>query len=437
MKILVCVLAFTMITAGIVVYAAADRYQGQSLPEESVVDGESVPDAENAAMEERTDDIKTGQMATEASAEDTGTTEVAAVDMTADNVIGQRAAGIVGQMTVEQKVAQMFFVTPEQLTGGGTVTAAGDDMRAALDRYPVGGIVFFAKNLQNPEQTKDMLKILQEHVMQSQAVPVFLGVDEEGGRVLRVGSNSAFGVERIRAMGMLAVQQDTEVVYDAAAAIGAYLSDLGFNVDFAPDADVITNEANQVIGDRSFGSDPEVVSDMAWAYTEGLHEHGILACYKHFPGHGGTVEDSHSGYAYSYKTLEELGETELVPFQDGCDKGIEFVMVSHVSAPNVTGSDVPATLSEELVTGLLREGMGYQGIIITDSMNMGAVSEHYTPQDAAVMAVQAGCDMLLMSDYFEPSYNAVLDAVADGRIPMEDIDASVIRIVETKIKMMQ
>lgn len=427
-KILIYILFFTLIAAGIVVYAATDRCQKTQDTEKSRFDdlGQGI-----------TGGIQGQSVADEGISEDMAVMETAAEDLSSKEMLRRQAAEIVSQMTVEQKVAQIFFVTPELLTGEETVTAAGDDIKAALDRYPVGGIVFFAKNLQNPEQTKDMLKILQEYVMQSQAVPVFLGVDEEGGRVLRVGSNSAFGVERIRAMGVLAAQQDTEVAYDAAAAIGAYLSDLGFNVDFAPDADVITNEANQVIGDRSFGSDPAVVSDMAWAYTEGLHEHGILACYKHFPGHGGTVEDSHSGYAYSYKTLEELGETELVPFQDGCDKGIEFIMVSHVSAPNVTGSDIPATLSGELVTGLLREGMGYQGIVITDSMNMGAVSEHYTPQDAAVMAVQAGCDMLLMSDFFEPSYNAVLDAVADGRIPMEDIDASVIRIVETKIKMMQ
>ena len=190
-----------------------------------------------------------------------------------------------------------------------------------------------------------------------------------------------------------------------------------------------------MIGDRSFGSDPDVVADMAWAYREGLHEHGILACYKHFPGHGGTVEDSHTGYAYSYKTLEELREIELVPFQSGCEKGIDLIMVSHVSTPNITGSDLPATLSSELVTDLLRGEMGYQGIIITDSMNMGAVSEHYSPQDAAVMAVQAGCDMLLMSDFFELSYNAVLDAVMDGRIREEDIDVSVSRIIDAKLKL--
>lgn len=234
-------------------------------------------------------------------------------------------------------------------------------------------------------------------------------------------------------MGVLAEQNDTEVIHTAASTIGTYLSDLGFNVDFAPDTDVITNEANQVIGDRSFGSDPSVVADMAWAYRKGLHEHGILACYKHFPGHGGTIEDSHNGYAYSYKTLEELKEIELVPFQSGCDKGIDFIMVSHVSTPNITGSDIPATLSRQIVTDLLRQEMGYQGIIITDSLNMGAVSEHYSPQEAAVMAVQAGCDMLLMSDYFEPSYSAVLDAVADGRIREEDIDASVSRIIEAKL----
>lgn len=443
-RILILLLIVTLIAAGITVYAAVNQQKGTnsiervdldqfndsgdndiqdiSLTEESVESEENIPNTENTASE------------IESSA--SGTEQEQDPD-TEEELTKQHIEEILSQMTIEQKVAQMFFITPELLTGADNVTATGDATKAALDRYPVGGLVYFAKNLQTPEQTRSMLQDAQEYAQQTQGLPLFLGVDEEGGRVLRVGSNNAFGVEKIEAMGVLATQQDSEVIYAAASTIGAYLHDLGFNVDFAPDADVITNEANQVISDRSFGSDPGVVADMAWAYREGLQEHGILACYKHFPGHGGTVEDSHTGYAYSYKTLEELKEAELIPFQSGCEKGIDFIMVSHVSTPGITGNDIPATLSKELVTELLREEMGYQGIIITDSMNMGAVSEHYSPQDAAVMAVQAGCDMLLMSDFFEPSYNAVLDAVADGRIQEEDIDASVSRIIEAKLGLME
>lgn len=140
---------------------------------------------------------------------------------------------------------------------------------------------------------------------------------------------------------------------------------------------------------------------------------------------------------YFYKTLDELREIELDPFQSGCEMGIDFIMVFHVSTPNVTGSDLPATLLRDLVTGLLREELGYQGIIMTDSMNMGVVSEHYSPGESAVMAVQAGCDMLLMSDYFDPSYNAGLDAVEDKKIKEEDINTFVLKILETKLELIE
>ena len=153
-------------------------------------------------------------------------------------------------MSLEEKVAQLFFITPEALTGFQTVTAAGETTKAALDRYPVGGLVYFSQNLLSPTQNKEMLSTIQDYMTEKQGFPIFLGVDEEGGRVLRIGNKKAFEVERIEAMGELAKQQDLQVIEQAGATIGAYLSDLGFTVDFAPDADVITNSENQVIGDR-------------------------------------------------------------------------------------------------------------------------------------------------------------------------------------------
>ncbi len=431
-------LLLTLTTAGIVVYAVESGQKKEKVGLDESING--IQTGESAENEENSADQESAVLSETAIETETlvgiaTETETETGQMTEYEPTRQRAAEFISRMTIEEKVAQMFFITPELLTGTELVTAAGDVTTNAFDRYPVGGLVYFAKNLETPDQTRDMLRDVQEYALQTQEFPVFLGVDEEGGRVLRIASNSVFGVPKTEAMGVLAAQKDTQVIRDAADTIGVYLSDLGFNVNFAPDADVLTNESNQAIGDRSFGSDPHIVADMAWAYTEGLHQHGILACYKHFPGHGGTVEDTHAGYAYSYKTIGELKETELVPFQSGCDRGIDFIMVSHVSIPNVTGGDIPATLSGELVTDLLRQEMGFQGIIITDSMSMGAVSEHYSPGEAVVMAVQAGCDMLLMADHFEPSYNAVLDAVADGEIAEEEIDASVLRIIEAKLRL--
>ena len=282
--------------------------------------------------------------------------------------IARQAGQMLSAMTLEEKVGQMFFVTPESLTGVSKVTAAGNTTDAALTDYPVGGIVYFEANLVNPQQTKQMLSHVQEYMTDKSGFPIFLGVDEEGGRVARIANNSAFGVEKVEAMGTLAKEGDGTKICQAGKIIGGYLKELGFNVDFAPDADVLTNPDNQVIGSRSFGTDASFVSDMAWEYTKGLHEEGILASYKHFPGHGGTSEDSHSGYAYSHKSLEELKQAELVPFSLGAKKGVDFIMVSHISTPEASGDDTPASLSKFWVTDILRNEMGYEGIIITDSL---------------------------------------------------------------------
>ncbi len=348
----------------------------------------------------------------------------------------QQAEEILRSMTPEEKVAQMFFVTPEALSGEENVKQTDAAVKGGLEKYPVGGIVYFAANLETPEQTGTMLFEAQAYAMEKQGLPLFLGVDEEGGRVRRIGNNKAFPVEQVGDMGTLAGTGDRNKVYEAGNTIGAYLKELGFNVDFAPDADVLTNADNQVIGSRSFGREPELVADMALAFTQGLQANHILGAYKHFPGHGGTVEDSHTGYAYSYKTLEELYAAELIPFQDGVKEDVPFIMVSHISVPEVTGSDVPASLSEVLVTDILREEMGYQGIIITDSLLMGAVSDNYDAGQAAKMAVLAGCDMLLMPQDFQASYDAILKGVENGTIPQERIDASVRRIVQTKLEWM-
>lgn len=340
---------------------------------------------------------------------------------------------LIGSMTPEQKVAQMFFITPEALTGYSRVTAAGDATKKAFDEYPVGGLIYFSANLVTPEQTKRMLSGVSDYALKTRDMPVFLGVDEEGGRVARIGGNSAFAVEKVKAMGVLSQSGNSDAIYKAAGTIGSYLSELGFNVDFAPDADVITNPDNKVIGDRSFGTDPQAVAGMAWAFRNGLHDSGILASYKHFPGHGGTLEDSHSGYAYSYKSLDELKKAELVPFQSGCDKGVDFILASHISTPAVTGDDTPASLSRTWITDILRNEMGYKGIIITDSLSMEAVSSNYTSGEAAVLAVKAGNDMLMMPQDFKSAYAALLKAVNDGDIPESRIDESVSRILKAKL----
>lgn len=342
------------------------------------------------------------------------------------------ASHILEQMTLGEKVCQMFLVTPETLTGFQTVTAAGNITLGALEQYPVGGLIYFSTNLVDDEQTNTMLKNTTVYARENHDIPIFLAVDEEGGRVARIGSNPKFSVEKVPCMKEIGDSGDLSKAYDVGDTIGAYLSELGFNLDFAPDADVLTNPSNTVIGDRSFGTDAACVSNMMLEVADGLLDNGVIPCVKHFPGHGSTAGDTHQGLAYTDKTLEELMSCELVPFQTAVDNGLPMIMVSHISVPSVTGDDTPASLSHFLVTELLREQMGFDGIVITDGMGMGAIEDNYESGEAAVLAVQAGCDMLLITADFPEAYQAVFDAVEDGRISEQQIDASVKRILRIK-----
>lgn len=342
-----------------------------------------------------------------------------------------QAEEMVDQMTLEEKVYQLFIITPEALTDVDTVTAAGQTTEKALEQYPVGGLVYFAKNLVDGDQTRTMLSKTQEYALKTQEVPLFLCVDEEGGKVTRIAGNSSFGVKNVGDMRDIT---DSQRAYEAGAYIGSYLKDLGFNFDFAPDADVLTNGGDDAIGTRSFGDNPQLVASFAGAVSDGLHEQGILSTFKHFPGHGAVKQDTHDGFAYSDKTYEQFMQAEWIPFQKAQDFGIDAVMVGHISLPNVTGDETPASLSEKMISQILRNDLGYDGLIITDALNMGAIVQNYSSSEAAVSAVLAGADLLLMPADFHEAAAGVIAAAEDGTIPKERIDDAVIRIVTTKLK---
>ena len=204
-------------------------------------------------------------------------------------------------------------------------------------------------------------------------------------------------------------------------------------MNFAPVADVIS-EGNETIGDRSFGTDVNLVSPMVVAAVEGMQSNGVSACLKHFPGLGDTTADSHDGMATTDKTLDDFNATDFPVYQAGINAGVEFVMVSHLSAPNVTGDNTPASLSPKMITEILRGQLGYQGIVITDAMGMKAITEYYTSADAAVKALQAGADVILMPENYEEAYNGVLEAVNNGTLTEERIDESLRRIFRVKCK---
>lgn len=356
--------------------------------------------------------------------------DAVAADAQEEELVKRRAEEILNSMSIKQKIYQMFIVTPEALTDNMNVTTADGTMRAKLGECPVGGLVYFSKNLIDAAQTKEMLRYTQEIAIDMEGVPMFLCVDEEGGSVARIGNNKGFDVPKIKPMGKILSEKGA---YKAGDEIGAYLNELGFNLDFAPDADVLTNQKNTVIGNRSFGEDADIVLCYASAYSDGLHDNGVLSTFKHFPGHGATEADTHEGFAYTDKTYEELSMAELVPFAGANGAGIDLIMVSHISVPNVTGNHTPSSLSYTMVTEILRGDLGYDGLIITDAMNMGAITEKYTSGEAAVSAINAGVDVILMPQDFHQAVEGVLAAVENGEISEERIDASVRRILEVKL----
>lgn len=340
------------------------------------------------------------------------------------------------EMSLEDKVAQMFIVLPEALTGADFVTEAGDQTKEAIEKTPVGGLVYLEQNLQNPSQVREMLENVQTYSMDRTGLPAFTCIDEEGGSVARLNHDPTFGLPYIGDMAEVGASGDVQAAYDIGLKIGGYLSDLGFNVDFAPVADVLTNPDNQVVRSRSFGSDPLLVSDMASAVSAGLNDNGVLSTFKHFPGHGATEGDTHEGYAYTPKTLEELSGSELLPFQRGIEEGVDMIMVGHISLPAIIGDDTPASLSYKMITEILRGQMGYDGLVITDAMNMGAISQLYSSADAAVKSIQSGADLILMPADFADAYQGVLGAI-NNQISVERIDESVGRIIRAKSSLLQ
>lgn len=351
------------------------------------------------------------------------------VEYTPEDALNDMVEDSVAGMTLEQKVAGLFFVTPEQLTGVGQAVQAGDGTREALAKYPVGGLIYFKQNIQSEEQIKEMLA----NTVSFCPFPIFLGVDEEGGKVARVAD--ALNLDNVGPMADIGAAGDVQAAYTANAAIGNYLASYGFNVDFAPVADVLTNADNTVIGDRAFSADPQVASQMVANAVSGLQSANVSACLKHFPGHGDTAGDSHTGAASTERTKEEMQAAEFLPFAAGIEAGSDMVMVGHISAPALTdGDNIPASLSADIITGILRNELGYNGIVITDALNMAAVTDYYESDVAAIMALKAGADMVLMPENFEQAYEGVLNAVWDGTISEERVNDSLKRIYRVKLR---
>lgn len=352
-----------------------------------------------------------------------------------DETVVRTTKDVLGKMSLREKVGQLFIVRPEALAENSNAETApatdrvDDAVISRIEEYPVGGIALFSRNITSAEQLPMFISDLQS----SSKYPLFIAVDEEGGRVARIANSDFFNVASYKSMEDIGKSGDASKAEEVGRQIGLYLKELGFNLDFAPVADTNTNPQNIVIGDRSYGSDPALVARMVSAQLDGMHDSGIMGTLKHFPGHGDTKDDTHSGYVSIEKTWDELKECELVPFITALPKA-DMVMVSHITAVNVTSDKLPTSMSETMITGKLRNELGYDGVIITDAMAMGAVADNYTSAEAAVTAVKAGVDIVLMPQNLDEAFNGVMNAVTDGEISMARLDESVMRILKLKAR---
>lgn len=332
-------------------------------------------------------------------------------------------------MSIREKVCQMLIVAPEDIIPRDPVTQAGEVTKKAILEYPVGGLIYFSKNIESYTQLKEMVESVQGY----SKTPLFIAVDEEGGRVARLG-NADIGITQYPTMKEVGEMRDSIVAGEIGKNLAKELLGLGFNVDFAPVADVMTEERNTDIGDRSFGTDTAIVSEMVSAQVSKMQENGLIATVKHFPGNGSTEVNTHNGIGVSNRSLDDLRSCEFLPFKAGIEAGVDMVMVGHIAIPNATGDDKPASLSEAAVEGLLRGELGFTGVVVTDALNMGAVTDTYSPYEAAKLAILAGADVLLMPGDVKETAAALEEAVKSGEISEDRIDKSVRRILELKIK---
>ena len=332
---------------------------------------------------------------------------------------------IIESMTLSQKIGQMFVVG----LGGTTMP---NDLSSAIENYNFGNVIYMAYNVTNPNTLSKMSDDIQNKMLKENNVPGFITIDQEGGRVIRLTNGGTHFISNMA----LAATNDINNGYLEGQAIGKELRNYGINCDFAPVLDVNNNPENPIIGIRSYSDNPVLVSLFGNKMIDGLQEANVMACSKHFPGHGNTSVDSHYGLPKITSSYDELYQTELAPFISAIANGIDSIMTTHIIFSAID-EVYPATLSEKVLTDLLRKELGFNGIIYTDGMEMGAVTSNFGGHDkTAVLAVKAGVDILTYTSINNPktAHKALMDAVKSGEISEERINESVRRILLKKLK---
>lgn len=397
--------------------------------------------------------------------EDTSVTTEATAASSSETAAQDRVAEILSSMTLEEKIGQMMVPSfriwkdlrnveqgtetdektePEAIN----ITELNDEIRQCIERNHFGGVILFAENFKDAEQTYRLVCDIQASNQKGSDIPLLVAADQEGGSVTRIG----FGTSGPGNMA-LAATGDVNAAEEMASVYGYELNALGLNVDFGPVVDVNNNPLNPVIGVRSFSDDPGTVAAFGTAYMQGLGNSGTIAAFKHFPGHGDTMTDSHTGFPIIYKSYDELKAFELVPYEEAIANGAEMIMTAHIQYPEIeketyvsvtTGETVclPATMSRTILTDILRDDLGFEGVVITDALDMAAITDNFAFEDTICMTINAGVDMVMLplitnTDLFEKTDGAVAltaGLVAEGKISEDRIDEAVTRILRLKEK---
>ena len=324
-------------------------------------------------------------------------------------------------MSLDEKIGQMLIVADSTLT-------ADEKLLENLKQVKPGGFILFSDNFESYKQT---IKLIED-ISSTNEIPLFISIDQEGGRVQRLKELNDSLVTEIPAMYQLGLTEDQDLAYEVGKVVGEELRTLNINMDFAPVLDIYSNPQNSIIGDRAFGTTAKLVTDMALSFSQGLESTGVIAVYKHFPGHGDTTEDSHKTLPIINKSKDELLDLELIPFINAIENGADVIMVGHLAVPRITGNNTPASLSKKIINDLLREELGFNGLVITDALNMDALTEEYTEEEIYINAINAGVDILLMPDFDFDTIKMISDAVTEGIIMEEEIEDSAEKILALK-----
>lgn len=399
-----------------------------------------------------------GEVAETPTSTDRAAVPSASPTVTSTETASPQVEKLIENMPLKQKVTQMIMPdfrkwqeanqeSPQDLT------KVNAEVADAIDKYDFGGVILFAENVKETKQTlaltQDMQKAAIENKANNGKIPLLLAIDQEGGIVYRLGTGTALP-------GNMAIgaTNDPKLAKEAGQIIGRELSALGLNVDFAPVLDTNNNPQNPVIGLRSFSSDPNRVAYLGIPMMKGIQDYNVAVAAKHFPGHGDTAVDSHTGLPLVDKSLAELEKLELLPFKKAMDEGVDLLMTAHIQYPQIekdqvvskeTGEKiyVPATLSDDILTGLVRKKYGYKGVIVSDAMGMDAIAKNFGEVEAVKMAIKAGVDLVLMPttlrskadlSKIDTIVDAVVDAVKTGDISEERLNESVRRILTLKEK---